>query len=45
MNFSQSTNGVADIKNRRMDKGGGGEGEGEMNGESSLETFALIYIS
>ena len=26
-----------------MDKGGGEEGEGEMNGESSMEAYTLTY--
>jgi len=29
----QSSNGDADIENRLMDKSGGKEGEGEINGE------------
>ena len=33
-------NGEADIENRFMDKGGG-QGEGEMNGERSMEAYTL----
>ena len=28
-----------------MDKGRGEEREGEMNGESSMETYTLIYVN
>ena len=28
-----------------MDKGGGEEGEGEMNGESSMEAYTLTYVT
>ena len=27
-----------------MDKGGGEEGEGEMNGESSMDAYTLTYV-
>ena len=30
---------------RLMDKGGGEEGEGEMNGESSMDAYILTYIT
>ena len=39
----QSSSGDTDIENRLMDKGGGEEGEGEMNGESSMEAYTLTY--
>ena len=45
MNFLQSSNGDADIKDRLMDKGGGEEGQGKMNGESRVETYTLIYVN
>ena len=28
-----------------MDKGGGEEGEGEMNGESSMEAYTPTYVN
>ena len=28
-----------------MDKGGGEEGEGEMNGESSMDAYTLTYVN
>ena len=28
-----------------MDKGGGEEGEGEMNGESSMDAYTLAYVN
>ena len=28
-----------------MDKGGGEEGEGEMNGESIMDAYTLTYIN
>ena len=31
--------------NRLMDKGAGEEGEGETNGESSLEACTLTYVN
>jgi len=41
----QGSSGDADIKNRLTDKGGvGGEGEDEMNGESSIEAYTLPYV-
>jgi len=30
---------------RLMDKGGGEEGEGEMNGESSMDAYILTYVN
>ena len=32
-------------ENRLMDKGGGEEGEGEINGESSMDAFILTYVN
>ena len=43
MNLLQGSNGNEDIENRLMDMGGGEEGEGEMNGESSKEAYARPY--
>ena len=38
------SNGETDIENRLMDLGEGGqEGEGEMYGESNMETYIAIY--
>ena len=37
----QGSNGGADIENRLTDKGRGKEGEGEINGESSVEAYTL----
>ena len=34
----------ADIENRLLDKGRGGEGEGEINGESSMDAYTLTYV-
>ena len=31
-------------ENRLMDKGCGKEGEGELNGESSVEAYTLSYV-
>ena len=45
MNLSQSSSGDAHIENRLMDKGGGEEGEGEMNGESIIDAYTLTYIN
>ena len=28
-----------------MDKGGGEEGEGEMNGDSSMDAYTPIYVN
>ena len=42
---SQSSNGDADIENRQMGKGGGEEGVGEINGESSMEVYTLTYVN
>ena len=36
--------GDEDIENRLMTMGGGEEGEGEMNGESSKEAYTLPYV-
>ena len=40
----QGSNGDADIENRPMNKSGGEEEEGEVNGESSMEAYTLPYI-
>ena len=37
----QGSNGDTDIENRFIDKGRGGEGEGEINGESSVDVYTL----
>ena len=42
---SQSSSGDADTENRLMDKGQGEEGEGEINGESSMDAYILIYVN
>ena len=39
------SNGDADIENRLTDKGGEQEGEGEMNGESSMDTCTLTFVN
>ena len=31
-------------ENRHMDKGQGEEGEGEINGENSMEAYKLPYV-
>ena len=43
-NYLQGNNGYTDIENRLMDKGGGEEGQGEMNRESSMEAYTLTYV-
>ena len=42
---SQSSNGDTDIENSLMDKGGGKEGEGEINGQSSMDAYTLAYVN
>ena len=42
---SQSSNGDSDTENRLMDKGGEEEGEGEINGESSIEVNTSTYVN
>ena len=42
--ISRGSNGEADIENRLMDMGKGEDGEDEMNGERSMEAYALSYI-
>ena len=37
----QGSNGDADLENRLMDRGGGEEGQGEMN---SMEAYTLPYV-
>ena len=36
--------GDADIENTLMDKGWGEEGEGQINGESSMDAYTLTYV-
>ena len=43
MNLKHS-NGDTEKKNKFMDKGCGKEGEGELNGESSMEAYTLSYV-
>ena len=38
----QGSNGETDIENKPMDMGGGEKGEGEMSGESNMETYNTI---
>ena len=33
-----------ETQTQRTDKGWGEEGEGEMNGESSMEAYTLTYV-
>ena len=40
----QGSNRDADTENRRMEMGGGEEGESEMNEESSMEAYTLSYV-
>ena len=40
--YFQGSNGEIDIKNRPMDMGGREEGDGEMYGESNMETYNTI---
>ena len=40
----QGSSGDADIQNILIDKDRGEEGEGEMNGESSMEAYILPYV-
>ena len=39
----QGSSGDTDIEIRLTDKGRGGEGEGEINGESSVDVYTLAY--
>ena len=39
------SNGDADIENRLTDKGGGQEGEGEMNGQSSMDACTPTFVN
>ena len=41
----QSSIGDTDIENRLTDKGRGEEGEGEINGESSMDAYTLTYVN
>ena len=38
------SSGDADTENRLMDKIRGEEGEAEMNAESSMEAYILVYV-
>ena len=40
--YLQGSNGETDIENRIMDTAGGEEGEGELYGESNMETYITI---
>ena len=40
----QGSSGDADIQNTLMEKDGGEEGDGETNGESSMEACTLTYV-
>ena len=40
----QGSDGDADIENRLMDASGGGEGEDERHGESSMEAYTIPYV-
>ena len=40
----QHSNGDRDEENRLMDKGCRKEGEGELNGESSMEAYTFQYV-
>ena len=42
MNLFAGNNG--DAKNRLMNTGGVGEGEGGTNGESTMETYTLSWV-
>ena len=42
---SHTSNGDADIENRLTDKGGGQDGESEMNGESSMDAYAPTFVN
>jgi len=41
----QDSSADADIENSLMDKSSGENGEGEMNGESSMEAYTLPYVT
>ena len=41
----QSSNGDADIENGLMDNSEEEEREGKINGESSMDTFTLMYVN
>ena len=40
--YSQGSNGETDIENRPIDMEGGEEGEGEVYGDSNMETYNTI---
>ena len=41
----RASNGDTGIENRLTDRGGGEEGEGEMNGGSSMEAYTLTFVN
>ena len=43
--YLHSSNGNTDIENRLMDEGRREEGEGGMNGESSMEAYTPTYVN
>ena len=43
--FTEGSNGDIDIENRLMDKGRGEEGEGEVNGEHSMDVYAVANVN
>ena len=43
--YLQDSSADADIENSLMDKSRGENGEGEMNGESSMEAYTLPYVT
>ena len=44
MNLFTGSSGDEDTENRLMDKSRGEEGEAEMNAESSMEAYILVYV-
>ena len=42
--YVRGSNGYADMEKRLMVNGKGEEGEGEMNGERSMEAYTLPYV-
>ena len=45
LRFIALSNEDTDIETRLMDKGEGEEGEGKMNGKSSVHTYTLAYVN
>ena len=41
----QNNSGGRDIENRFIGKAGGEEGDGEINGENSMNAYTLTYVS